>query len=245
MQSYGQYCPISRSAQLLGDRWTIHIVRDLLTGTSRYNELARGNPGLSRSLLSRRLRQLQMAGIVDRSADGSYQLTPSGRDLEPVVFGLATWGARWAFGEPLEEELDPDLLLWWLHRQLDTSEFDMARFTVHVSFTDHRKHYWIVVEDEASLCLADPGFEVDLVVRSSLADLYQTYLGRTSLAAAAREGSVTLDGSRTSVQVFLRSFRQSPVGEIVEREKRPDELDGSAAPMPVSQVGDIGSRDLT
>jgi hypothetical protein len=121
----------------------------------------------------------------------------------------------------------------------------MARFTVHVSFTDHRKHYWIVVEDEASLCLADPGFEVDLVVRSSLADLYQTYLGRTSLAAAAREGSVTLDGSRTSVQVFLRSFRQSPVGEIVEREKRPDELDGSAAPMPVSQVGDIGSRDLT
>ena len=88
MKSYGQYCPISRTAELLGDRWTIHIVRDLLTGTNRFNELIRGNPGLSRALLTRRLRQLMSAGVVERHDDGSYQLTESGRALEPVVFGL-------------------------------------------------------------------------------------------------------------------------------------------------------------
>src|SRR3954467_9862720 len=98
MKGYGQYCPISRSAELLGDRWTILIVRDLMTGTTRFNELIRGNPGLSRALLSRRLRQLQAAGIIDQLDDGTYGLTDAGRDLEPVVFGLATWGARWTFG---------------------------------------------------------------------------------------------------------------------------------------------------
>src|SRR5882757_8304349 len=141
MKTYGQYCPISRSAELLGDRWTIHIVRDLLTGTSRFNELISGNPGLSRALLSRRLQQLKRAGVIAQEADGTYQLTPSGRDLEPVVFGLATWGARWTFGAPDPEELDPDLLLWWLHRRLDPSRL-AGRFTIAVTFTDHRKRYW-------------------------------------------------------------------------------------------------------
>lgn len=218
MTSYGQYCPISRSAELLGDRWTIHIVRDFLTGASRFNELIRGNPGLSRALLSRRLKQLQAAGIIEQADDGSYALTDAGRDLEPVVFGLATWGARWTFGEPSSDELDPDLLLWWLHRQLDASRIANQRFIVYVRFTDHRKRYWIVVEHDASLCLADPGFEVDVTLRSDRAALYQTYLGRTSLAEAVRCGIVELDGSRSAVSAFVRSFGQSPVASIVEAE---------------------------
>jgi DNA-binding HxlR family transcriptional regulator len=218
MTSYGQYCPISRSAELLGDRWTIHIVRDFLTGASRFNELIRGNPGLSRALLSRRLKQLQAAGIIQPAADGAYELTDAGRDLEPVVFGLATWGARWAFGEPSSDELDPDLLLWWLHRQLDANRIENSRFIVYVSFTDHRKKYWIVVENDASLCLADPGFDVDVTMRADRAGLYQTYLGRTTLAEAVRNGIVDLDGSRAAVSAFLRAFGQSPVASIVEAE---------------------------
>lgn len=134
---YGQYCPIWRTAEVLGDRWTIHIVRDLLTGSRRFNELVRGNPGLSRALLSRRLRQLQAAGLVTRTVDGSYQLTDAGRDLEPVVFGMATWRARWTFGVPAEEELDPDLLMWWLHRQMDPTVVDDRHFTIYVQFSDH------------------------------------------------------------------------------------------------------------
>jgi len=220
MGSYGQYCPISRAAEVLGDRWTIHIVRDLLTGTTRFNELIRGNPGLSRALLTRRLRQLQLAGIVEQADDGSYLLTEMGRDLQPVVFGLATWGARWTFGEPDEDELDPDLLLWWLHRRMDSTQIPRSRFTVFVRFVDHPKRYWIVVEDEPSLCLADPGFDVDVSLQSDRTALYRTYLGHLSLAQAQRSGEVELSGTRDSVRVFLDSFRQSPVGSIVAEESR-------------------------
>lgn len=215
MKSYGQYCPISRTAELLGDRWTIHIVRDLLTGTNRFNELIRGNPGLSRALLSRRLRQLVLADVVELQDDGSYQLTGSGRDLEPIVFGLATWGARWTFGEPTTDELDPDLLLWWLHRQLDTTGLSRPRFTIYVHFIDHPNRYWIVVEDEASICLADPGFDVDVTLRTDRAALYRTYLGRTSLVNARRRGDIETTGARQSVKAFVDAFRQSPVGGIV------------------------------
>ncbi len=218
MESYGQYCPISRSAEVLGDRWTILIIRDLLTGTTRFNELIRGNPGLSRALLSRRLRQLQATGVVEQLDDGTYALTRAGRDLEPVVFGLATWGARWTFGEPETNELDPDLLLWWLHRQMDTTKLPGPRFTVHVPFTDHPRRYWIVVEQDASVCLADPGFDVDVTLRASRASLYRTYLGHISLADAQRAGSVELDGSRTAVKAFFDAFCQSPVAAIVAAE---------------------------
>ncbi len=160
------------------------------------------------------------AGVVEHHDDGSYQLTESGRDLEPVVFGLATWGARWTFGEPKASELDPDLLLWWLHRQLDTTDLPRPRFTVYVPFTDHPSRYWIVVEDEASICLADPGFEVDVTLRTDLAALYRTYLGRVSLADARRRGDVEMTGSRQAVRAFFNAFRQSPVGEIVATESR-------------------------
>ncbi len=220
MKSYGQYCPISRTAEILGDRWTIHIVRDLLTGSNRFNELVRGNPGLSRALLTRRLQQLTAAGVVERHDDGSYRLTESGRALEPVVFGLATWGARWTFGEPKADELDPDLLMWWLHRQLDASDLPLPRFTVYVPFTDHPTRYWIVVEDEASLCLADPGFEVDVTLRTDLASLYRTYLGNVSLREARRRGDIEITGTRQAVRAFANAFRQSPVGEIVATETR-------------------------
>jgi DNA-binding HxlR family transcriptional regulator len=220
MKSYSQYCPISRTAELLGDRWTIHIVRDLLTGTNRFNELIRGNPGLSRALLTRRLRQLTIADVVEQHSDGSYQLTDSGRALEPVVFGLATWGARWTFGEPTPDELDPDLLLWWLHRRLDTTELPRPRFTVYVPLTDHPSRYWIVVEDEASICLADPGFEVDVTLRTDRAALYRTYLGRTSLVDAQRRGEVEMTGSQKAVRAFFDAFRQSPVAQIVATESQ-------------------------
>ncbi len=218
MQSYGQYCPISRSAEILGDRWTIHIIRDLLTGTSRFNELIQGNPGLSRALLSRRLQQLVRADVIEHRDDGSYHLTPAGNDLQPIVFGLAQWGARWTFGQPQPEELDPDLLLWWLHRRLDPAQLPTPRFTVHVTFADHPKQYWIVVEREASLCLADPRFEVDVTMHSTLSALYRTYLGHVSLAEAHTRGDVSLRGSKVAVRGLLAAFQQSPVAELVRAE---------------------------
>lgn len=216
MTTYGQYCPISRAAELLGDRWTIHIIRDLLTGTTRFNEFVRGNPGLSRALLTRRLRQLERAGVVAHDDDGQYRLTASGRDLEPIVFGLATWGAKWTFGDPAADELDPDLLLWWLHRQIDPTALPATRFTIHVAFTDHPKRYWVVVVDGvASLCLADPRFEVDVTMRSDRASLYRTYLGHVPIATAHRAGRIEMVGTRASVRSFIDAFGQSPVAAIV------------------------------
>lgn len=215
MGSYGQYCPISRAADVLGDRWTIHIVRDLLTGTTRFNELIRGNPGLSRALLSRRLDQLVRAGIVQHGEDGTYTLTKAGQDLRPVVFGLAEWGAAWAFGDPEPDELDPDLLVWWLHQRLDPGEEPRRRFTIHVQFRDHQRQYWIVLENDASVCLSDPGFAVDVTIRATLAALYRVYVGRTTMRAARRDGEVELVGSTAAVRRFGQVFRPSPVAEIV------------------------------
>lgn len=203
---------------MLGDRWTIHIVRDLLTGTNRFNELISGNPGLSRALLSRRLRQLKRAAVIAQDVDGSYRLTPSGCDLEPIVFGLATWGARWTFGEPDPGELDPDLLLWWLHRRLDPSNLPHPRFTIAVTFTDHAKRYWIVVDHDASLCLADPQFDIDVTVRTDLKTLYRTYLGHVTLAEAHRAGQIELTGSKSAVRLFIDAFHQSPIASIVSAE---------------------------
>lgn len=218
MKTYGQYCPISRSAELLGDRWTIHIIRDLLTGATRFNELISGNPGLSRALLSRRLQQLKRADVIAQEPDGSYRLTSAGRDLEPVVFGLAAWGARWTFGEPEPEELDPDLLLWWLHRRLDPSTLPAPRFTIAVTFTDHPKRYWIVVDTGASLCLADPRFDIDVMLRTDRRTLYRTYLGHVPLTDAYHSGRIELVGSKSSVRSFLNAFQQSPVAELVAAE---------------------------
>ena len=103
---------------MLGDRWTLLVVRDLLVGATRFNELARGLPGMSRGLLSKRLDQLERDGLVER-ADGGYRPTPACEELRPLIFGLAEWGARWAFGEPRPDELDPTVLMWWIRGGID------------------------------------------------------------------------------------------------------------------------------
>jgi alkyl sulfatase BDS1-like metallo-beta-lactamase superfamily hydrolase len=108
--------------------------------------------------------------------------------------------------------------LWWLHRRLDASKLPPPRFTIHVNFTDHPKRYWIVVEHEASLCLADPRFEVDVTVRTDRSTLYRSYLGHVPLADVHGSGEVELTGSRASVQSFINAFQQSPVASIVHTE---------------------------
>lgn len=221
MEGYGQYCPISRAAEILDGRWTIQILRDLLTGATRYTDLIKGNPGLSRALLSRRLDQLIRAGIVEREDDGSYRLTAAGADLRPLVFGMAEWGARWAFGEPLHDELDPDLLLWWLHRRIDVSGIPGRRFVIHVRFRDHTNQYWIVVEDDASVCLADPLFDVDVKLVTDLRSLYRVYLGHQSLDDAVARKEIDLRGASEAIGAVEASFRQSPVADIVRAASPP------------------------
>jgi DNA-binding HxlR family transcriptional regulator len=213
--SYGQYCPISRAVDVLGERWSLLIVRDMLCGATRFNDLARGNPGLSRSLLVKRLRQLERAGVVEH-LDGEYLLTAAGRDLHPVVFGLGAWGARWQFGETRDEELDPQLLLWWMHARLDFSVLPDRRIVLAFVFRGERRRFWIV-KDRAgpSLCTHDPGFDVDVTLVADLAALYQVWLGRLDLGRAVRDGSVELLGARALVRRMPEVFLLSPAAPLV------------------------------
>lgn len=213
--TFGQYCPISRAVEVLGARWTLLIVRDLICGTTRFNDLARGLPGLSRTLLAQRLRQLERAGIVDHVA-GEYVLTPSGRALEPVVFGLGAWGARWAFEDPREDELDAELLVWWMHRRLDTARFPGVRHVVQVSFTDDPRVFWIVIERGVpSVCPTDPGYPVDLGLRSTVDALYRFWLGRLGLSSAVRQGLIVLTGDRAWVRAAGHVLQLSPAAALV------------------------------
>jgi DNA-binding HxlR family transcriptional regulator len=212
---YGQYCPISRALDLLGERWTLVIIRDLLVGTTRFNDLARGLPGLSRTLLSKRLRQLEDAGLVEK-LDGEYLLTPAGRELEPVVFGLGAWGAKWVFGEPRPVELDADILVWWMHTRLDTSHLPGRRFVLHIRFTDERKQFWIVVETAGpSVCTTDPGFDVDVTLTSDLDSLYQVWLGRMPIDTAMRADRLRFAGPTPLVRRMPEVLQLSPAAPLV------------------------------
>ncbi|MFP3899786.1 MAG: winged helix-turn-helix transcriptional regulator [Acidimicrobiia bacterium] len=214
MRTYGQYCPVVRAVEVLGDRWTLLIVRDMLTGARRFNELARGLPGLSRGLLSRRLRQLERAGVVVRADDG-YDLTPAGEELRPLVFGLADWGARHAFGPPEPDELDPEVLMWWINGRIDAGEID-RRAVIRVDITDRRRMFWLVLEPgEASVCVADPGFDVDAVLAADVATLYRVWLGELDLLAAVRSGDIDLRGPRWIANGLHRWLLLSPVAPSV------------------------------
>ncbi len=212
---YGQYCPISRAVEVLGERWSLLIVRDLLCGTTRFNDLARGLPGLSRTLLTKRLRQLELAGIVDH-VGGEYVLTAAGADLRSVVFGLGEWGARWQFGDPREAELDPELLLWWVHRRLDVDALPPQRVVLEFRFRGERRRFWIVKDAAGpSLCTSDPGFETDVVVEADLAAMYKVWLGRLPLRAALKDGSVALSGPSGLLRCIPAAFELSPIAPIV------------------------------
>jgi DNA-binding HxlR family transcriptional regulator len=214
MRTYAQYCPVVRAVEVLGDRWTLLIVRDMLIGATRFNEMSRGLPGLSRALLSRRLRQLVNAGLVRRTDDG-YALTPAGEDLRPLVFGLADWGARHAFGDPRPEELDPELLMWWMHGRIDTSALT-HRAVVQVDIADRRRQYWLVLEPgDASVCYTDPGFEIDAVLAADLATLYRMWEGEIEFRQALRTGEIDLTGARWIVRGFPDGLQLSEVAPIV------------------------------
>lgn len=212
---HGQYCPVSRAVDLLGERWTMLIVRDLLLGTSHFNDLARGLPGLSRSLLTKRLRQLERAGLVDR-LDGKYHLTEAGQALRPLVFGLGEWAARWIFGDPRPSELDAELLVWWIHTRIDTAQLPARRTVFHIRFVDDPRRYWIVIDvNGPSVCDVDPGFEVDVTISADVATLHRVWLGRESIAQAVRTGGLAFDGPRALTRRMADVLQLSQMAEVV------------------------------
>lgn len=221
---YGQYCPVARASEILADRWTPLIVRELLAGIHRFNELDRGLPGISRALLVQRLRRLEETGIVERrpGADGggpAYHLTRAGRQLQRVIDVLGGWGARWAFGEPRPRELDPLVLLWWMRCRVYRHRLPDRRVVVQFDFQGPRGGcFWLVLErSDVSVCVQHPRFEIDLVVTADLAEFYRVWLGRIPLAEATRRGWVRVEGAPALRLGFTRWLAWSPMAPAVRR----------------------------
>lgn len=215
VNGYGQYCPITRAVEVLGERWSMLILRDMLVGATRFNDIARGNPRLSRTLLSKRLRQLETAGIIEHVGD-DYLLTPAGEDLRGIVFGLGEWGARWQFDDPRDGELDPELLMWWVHGRLDFSQMPDRRLVFEFRFTDQQDWFWILKDSQGpSICVHDPGFGVDAVIRTDLSTMYQIWLGSLPLRRALDDGRLEFHGSPTIVRHLPATLELSPIADIV------------------------------
>ncbi len=177
MSSYGQFCPVAKAMEVLDERWTLLVVRELMSGSTHFNELRRGNPKMSPALLSKRLRSLERAGVVRRDEiDGrtSYHLTPCGMELTPVVEGLGAWGIRW-IGELGEDDLDPHLLMWDVRRTIPLDAWPRRRTVVAFRFTDQpasTARWWLCVHgDDADVCDYDPGFEVTATVVTTLSTM--------------------------------------------------------------------------
>ena len=227
MQKYNQYCPVSRASEILGDRWTLLIVREMILGSHRFNEIERGLPGISRSLLASRLRYLEDACVVERLPRGDskvadYHLTQAGRDLKPVIEALGAWGVQSAFGEPTLEELDPALLVWKIHQRINRDLLPERRTVVEFDFTGPRPHRaWLLLErSEVSVCVTPPGFDSDLIVKADLAFFYRLWLGHVEYDAAIRSGAVVVEGLPALVREFPRWLMWSPMARFVRERQR-------------------------
>jgi DNA-binding HxlR family transcriptional regulator len=189
MAEYHQYCPVARASEIVADRWTPLIVRELLAGSRRFNDIERGLPGISRSLLVDRLRHLEEAGVLERRAGAranasDYVLTDAGFDLKVVIERLGAWGVRWAFGDPRPGDLDAALLVWKIHQRIDRDQLPPVRTVVEFDFRGRGgRRVWLVLEPrEVSVCLRPPRFDIDLIVRVELTYFYRVWLGYTDWA---------------------------------------------------------------
>ncbi len=216
--AYGQFCPVALAAGVVAERWTPLVLRELLAGSVRFNQLQRGLPRMSSALLSRRLKELEFAGIVTREKEGrtwTYQLTPSGRELAPVVEGMGAWAQRWLRHEMVaDENLDPDLFMWDLSRSVAPELIPAGRYVVQFEFPNMpaaRRRYWLMFADGAAeVCVRDPGHEVALYVTAHLRVLVQISLGHVKLGEVLDSGDLRVDGTPAEVAQFRRWLPLSP-----------------------------------
>ena len=210
MRTYGQYCPLARASELLAERWTLIIVRNLLAGCRTFGELLEGAPGISRALLAQRLALLEQYEVIVREvARGRvrYALTERGKELRAVVQVLGEWGARWLELEP--HHSDPAYVLFATSRLVDVERAPAHGLVVRFELDD--RHYWLLVRrPRAEVCTSYPGRPEDLVVRTRSEVLARCHLRHTTFAQAERAGQLEIDGPRPLVRAFLACIRPSP-----------------------------------
>ncbi len=212
---YKQFCPVAMAAEILCPRWTMVLMREMIAGSTRFNDLRRGVPKMSPTLLSQRLKELESAGIVEkrplRSEKGvfAYHLTEAGQDLRPVVEAMGFWGQKWVESRLSLKNLDPSLLMWDMRRNLDPSPLPKERTVIQFMYPElpaSKRYWWLVVEPqgEVDLCWADPGFDVDLYAATDLRTMTAIWMGLTTVAKE-RE-NIDLVGDRSiadTMQIWL------------------------------------------
>ncbi|MDA9520866.1 HxlR family transcriptional regulator [Bradyrhizobium sp. CCBAU 11434] len=215
---YNQFCPVSMAAEIICSRWTLLVLRELVMGSTRFNELRRGVPSMSPALLSKRLKELEAAGIVTRvaverdSGVHEYHLTEAGTELRPIIEAIGAWGHRWVTTEATLKNLDANLLMWDVRRTLNTDPMPPRRNTIQFIFKDRpnsERNYWLIVEPnkDVDLCLVDPGFDVDLYVSTDLQSMTEIWLGYVTADQMSDDGRLVLTGSSklaTDLRAWLK-----------------------------------------
>lgn len=224
MKSFGQFCPLAQATQLLCERWTLLVVRELVAGSTRFNELRKGVPLMSPTLLSARLKQLVEAGVITRTGSknkGAYELTKAGRELTPIVQLLGAWGHRWVPTSLVVEDLDASLLMWDMRRSINRDVFPEHRIVVQFEYADASKgakNWWLVSENgEIELCLNDPGVDVDIVIKSPLRTMTAVWTCKIKFDDAVREGEIKVFGDSAltkNLSEWLQSSALSQLGSL-------------------------------
>lgn len=220
---YGQFCPIAKAAEVLGERWTILLIRELLLDNSRYSGLQRALSQISPTLLTKRLKQLQECGLVVRQAvrgqrRAEYQLTPAGRELQPIVMGLGQWGMKWARGQMNDSELDVQMLMVDFSRRIDRTKLPDGRVVIEFNLPGLPKfaRWWIVIEPdgERELCVDHPGHRSDVQIRVSLRTIAEIWAGDTDIRTATRNGRLHVTGEPGLVRSLSAWLRPSALAHV-------------------------------
>jgi DNA-binding HxlR family transcriptional regulator len=200
------------AAEIISERWSLLVIRELIVGSTRFGEIHNGVPTMSTSLLARRLKELEEAGVISRKSDGgkrnvTYSLTDSGRELRPVIEMLGIWGQKWVAKDVDDDHLDPSLLMWDMRRGLNLDRMPDERTVVQFEFDDVKKlgmkRWWLVKDrGDVDLCLHDPGFEVDVEVRSNIRPMVDAWMGRLDLPLAMESGAIEVEGTPKMVREF-------------------------------------------
>jgi len=219
VRSYGQYCPIARTSELIAERWTPIIVRNLLGGCHTFGELLDGAPGISRALLAQRLELLADHGIVAAIASGShrrreYVLTDKGRELKAITDAMGAWGARWL--ELQTQDIDASYVLWATCRLIELDKVPEDGLVVRIELADRPKdRFWMLLrQPHAEVCSSYPGQTEDLVVQTDSETLAGWHLRHVSYEEATRAGRIRIDGPRSHIKAFLACLRPSPFAGV-------------------------------
>lgn len=223
---YGQYCPLAMSAEFLCSRWTILILRELLFGSTGFNDISRGVPRMSRTLLSKRLKELVDRGVITRqqktvSREVQYRLTEAGEALGPVVMGMAHWGQEWLEIEPSLENVDVGFLMWDIHRNAvpmkDLPNPFIVEFFLN-NVDENKSTHWLVFEDDkVDLCHIDHGFTVDVQIDVSIEKLTKVWMGWEDMSEAIKQNQLKLKGKKTYTDLATTWLGASSVSHIKKR----------------------------